>query len=126
MLKTFKLSWISKYIVVFGLAGVMFACQARKDGEKSEKKEAVEAAEEAVFHVDSLVYKKKLTELANGDTTGRWPVQAQPVPLDGAILPFYRIVAYYGNLYSKKMGILGEVPPKELWQKLKKDRKSVV
>lgn len=121
MLKTFKLSWISKYIVVFGLAGGMFACQARKDGEKSEKKEAVEAAEEAVFHVDSLVYKKKLTELANGDTTGRWPVQAQPIPLDGAILPFYRIVAYYGNLYSKKMGILGEVPPKELWQKLKKE-----
>ncbi|MEI6053426.1 MAG: hypothetical protein WCQ44_12040, partial [Opitutaceae bacterium] len=39
-------------------------------------------------------------------------------PLGGAILPFKRIVAYYGNLYSKKMGVLGEYPPKELWRRL--------
>jgi len=26
---------------------------------------------------------------------------------------------YYGNLYSKNMGILGELPPKDLWTKLK-------
>lgn len=56
--------------------------------------------------------------LANGDTTGRWPVKNQPYPLAGAILPFKRIVAYYGNLYSKKMGALGEYAPKEMWQRL--------
>ena len=56
--------------------------------------------------------------LANGDTTGRWPVKNQPYPLAGAILPFKRIVAYYGNLYSKKMGALGEYTPKEMWQRL--------
>ena len=32
-----------------------------------------------------------------------WPVQTV-YPNAGAILPFNRIVAYYGNLYSKKMG----------------------
>lgn len=36
-----------------------------------------------------------------------WPVKAA-TPLPGAILPFKRIVAYYGNFYSKQMGVLGE------------------
>jgi hypothetical protein len=36
-----------------------------------------------------------------------WPTG--PVPLPGAILPGKRIVAFYGNPLSKKMGVLGEV-----------------
>jgi hypothetical protein len=36
-----------------------------------------------------------------------WPTG--PVPLPGAILPAKRIVAFYGNPLSKKMGVLGEV-----------------
>lgn len=56
--------------------------------------------------------------LANGDTTGKWPVKA-PYPIPGAILPFNRIVAFYGNLYSKRMGILGEIPKYEMFKKLK-------
>ena len=38
-----------------------------------------------------------------------WPVQG-PQPLPGSILPNKRIVAFYGNPLSKKMGILGEIP----------------
>lgn len=38
-----------------------------------------------------------------------WPVQG-PQPLAGSILPQKRIVAFYGNPLSKKMGILGEIP----------------
>lgn len=68
--------------------------------------------------VDSLEYHTLLHNLSNGDTTGRWPVVKQPVPLTGAILPYKRIVAFYGNLYSAKMGILGALPPDELWAKL--------
>lgn len=67
---------------------------------------------------DTASYNSKINFLANGDTTGRWPVKNQPYPLKGAILPFKRIVAYYGNLYSKRMGILGEYPPKEMWKRL--------
>jgi len=63
-------------------------------------------------------YKAKLLELASGDTTGRWPVAAQPPPLPGAILPYHRIIAFYGNLYSARMGILGEMPPDEMLAKL--------
>ncbi|MFS1538466.1 MAG: hypothetical protein ACL7BU_06920 [Candidatus Phlomobacter fragariae] len=35
------------------------------------------------------------------------------------ILPKSRIIAYYGNLLSKKMGVLGEYPPNEMWRRLK-------
>lgn len=68
--------------------------------------------------VDTMAYRTKLVALANGDKTGRWPVLNQPYPLKGAILPFRRIVAYYGNLYSTRMGVLGEYPPKEMWRRL--------
>lgn len=68
--------------------------------------------------VDTTKYNELLTKLANGDTTGKWPVKNQPYPLAGAILPFKRIVVYYGNLHSKKMGALGEYPPKEMWSRL--------
>src|SRR5690606_20062786 len=47
-----------------------------------------------------------------------WPVAGQPLPLQGAVLPHKRIVAFYGNLYSVRMGILGELPPNEMLAKL--------
>ncbi len=67
--------------------------------------------------IDTALYNKKMMELANGDTTGLWP-QKMPYPLPGAILPFNRIVAFYGNLYSTRMGILGELPKPEMLKKL--------
>ncbi|MFL5593103.1 MAG: hypothetical protein ACJ785_00640 [Gemmatimonadaceae bacterium] len=42
-----------------------------------------------------------------------WPVRTAP-PLPGSILPARRIVAFYGNPLSKKMGILGELPPDQM------------
>jgi len=74
--------------------------------------------------VDTLVYKRQIQALVNGDTTGLWPVKRQPYPLKGAILPSKRVVAYYGNLYSQRMGILGEYPPKELWRRLNAEVKT--
>ncbi len=46
-----------------------------------------------------------------------WPV-ATVYPQGGAILPFSRIVAYYGNFYSKQMGVLGEYPEDVMRAKL--------
>jgi hypothetical protein len=43
----------------------------------------------------------------------RWPVKTS-APLPGSILPEKRIVAFYGNPLSKKMGILGELPPPQM------------
>jgi hypothetical protein len=48
-----------------------------------------------------------------------WPVKTPP-PLPGSILPEHRIVAFYGNPLSKRMGILGELPPEEMLAQLDK------
>lgn len=42
-----------------------------------------------------------------------WPVKTV-YPDAGALLPFNRIVAYYGNFYSKGMGVLGEYPANQV------------
>lgn len=46
-----------------------------------------------------------------------WPVSTV-YPNYGALLPFNRIVAYYGNFYSKQMGVLGEYPPEQMLKML--------
>ena len=102
--------------------------------------------------LDTALYDKKLNELANnplpkltttppsapllnqgGEGGGNslepkplppnlWPVKTV-YPNPGAILPFKRIVAYYGNLYSTKMGVLGEYPEAEMLVKLNEEVK---
>jgi hypothetical protein len=96
----------------------------------------------AVPPLDTALYDKKINELANNPPppiisdarkidakTGKpivqnpnpapapkpniWPVKTI-YPNPGAILPFNRIVAYYGNLYSAKMGVLGEYPEAQM------------
>jgi hypothetical protein len=44
-------------------------------------------------------------------------------PNAGALLPFNRIIAYYGNLYSTKMGVLGEYPEAIMLAKLEAEVK---
>ena len=41
-----------------------------------------------------------------------WP--KGPAALPGALLPGSRIVAYYGNPHSKKMGVIGEYPEQQM------------
>ena len=50
--------------------------------------------------------------------SARWPVPGAPEPLPGAIIPEHRIVAFYGNPLSKRMGILGQIDPDSMLQKL--------
>lgn len=49
-----------------------------------------------------------------------WPVDG-PEALPGSILPQKRIVAFYGNPLSKRMGILGEIPPDDMLAKLDRE-----
>lgn len=83
---------------------------------------------------DPIIYTivKTITQNSKGKpitTVAKVPVSPQPVvthlwpvktvyPDAGALLPFNRIVAYYGNLYSTKMGVLGEYPEDEMLQML--------
>jgi len=66
---------------------------------------------------DAEDYKKRVLALAHDSITKKWPT-SMTVPLQGAILPFKRIIAYYGNFYSKNMGILGSLPQDQLIKKL--------
>jgi hypothetical protein len=46
-----------------------------------------------------------------------WPVKG-PEPLPGSLIPEHRIVAFYGNPLSKRMGILGEIEPDAMLRRL--------
>jgi hypothetical protein len=52
-----------------------------------------------------------------GLTNPGWPVKGPPVAA-GSILPAKRIVAFYGSTVSKRMGILGQIPPDSMLAKL--------
>ncbi len=111
---------LTLFFVLHGCANKSESASEKESGEAyfDDKQETEMKHEKAVTKIDTLAYKQKMIAMANGDTTGLWPIQNQPFPLDGAILPFKRVVAYYGNLYSKKMGALGEYPPQEVWERL--------
>lgn len=98
------------------------ACGGRSARKASaqDQKDSIEVAPKPKI-VDTLVYNALLDSLAAGDTTGLWPVKSAPYPYEGAILPYNRVVAYYGNLYSKRMGVLGEYPPDTLWKMLRSE-----
>lgn len=73
--------------------------------------------------LDTALYDRQLERMANyasttATSTRLWPVKTE-YPKAGAILPMKRIVAYYGNFYSTKMGILGEFEPDVVLTRLK-------
>ena len=70
------------------------------------KKSAKKAAKAPAVPVDSEARLDSIYNL-------RWPVKG-PDPLPGSILPGKRIVAYYGNPLSKRMGVLGEYAPEQM------------
>src|SRR5437764_403989 len=66
---------------------------------------------------DSVSYASAIRAGMRRSDAGEWPVRG-PAPLAGAILPEHRIVAFYGNPFSKKMGVLGEYPVEEMLTRL--------
>ncbi len=132
MKKTTKKSSPSKafLLVVFFIliAGAFFMQMEKKGIEKYEKElppvvAKEEIKKEIIPTLDVALYDKKMHQLANNpvvvvSTSSAtstppkkllWPVKTV-YPNYGALLPFNRIVAYYGNFYSKQMGALGEYP----------------
>lgn len=72
---------------------------------------------------DTALYNRKLLNLVHNKPGSKWPVKVS-YPLPSAIFPFKRIVAYYGNFYSKNMGVLGELPSEQMLNKLLDEVKS--
>jgi hypothetical protein len=111
-------------------------------GQSTSTVDATSTSLSALTPIDTVAYSTKLLAIANvpprtitvivtstipGTTTvqtskiiktvpgaSAWPVKSAPLPDAGALLPFNRIVAYYGNFYSTAMGVLGEYPPDQM------------
>lgn len=61
--------------------------------------------------------------LSASDTPPLWPAEAA-YPNAGALLPFHRIVAYYGNFFSTRMGVLGEYREETVLEMLMREVKA--
>ncbi|NDP25861.1 MAG: hypothetical protein GZ087_00315 [Flavobacterium sp.] len=111
-------------LVLFYFIMITFSCDkvkvldTRTEKDKKTTVPAIAKPDEA--SIDTLEYNRLMLHLSNNDSTGKWPVKT-PYPLPGALLPYNRIIAFYGNLYSKRMGILGELPKKEMLKKLQSE-----
>ncbi|MBI5530984.1 MAG: hypothetical protein HY918_05835 [Candidatus Doudnabacteria bacterium] len=130
-------SFLLKIVLgLIGVATIFLAVYFRAEIFNKPKKASVEglkiSVEEkepaglTVPQLDTAAYDSKLLAIANNPTLATttssapqylWPVKTV-YPNAGAILPFKRIVAYYGNLYSKNMGVLGEYSEEVVLQKL--------
>ena len=91
--------------------------EVENSAEKTKQSAIDSVPQKKIIILDTLDYNTRLTAVSNNDTTGRWPVET-PYPLPGALLPYNRIIAFYGNLYSTRMGVLGEFPHQEMIAKL--------
>jgi hypothetical protein len=98
---------------------------------RDEPKKETDKKEEQISKLDTADYDRRMIALANYPPAATstastsapqprrpWP-PAGPYPKAGAILPFKRVVAYYGNFYSTKMGILGEYDEAVVIERLK-------
>ncbi len=82
---------------------------------KGKAKKAVAKAP-ASAELDTVDYKRRMEAMYQADSTFTPP--KTPFPKKGALLPYNRIIAFYGNLYSRRMGILGELPKDRMLKKL--------
>jgi hypothetical protein len=123
------------------VANVIYLSQDSKEAQPVEEVQTPEVPEPPKLNTED--YDRRMTLLANNppqpgpivkkvknkdgtitETTtqpppriDKWPAKTV-YPNAGALLPFHRIVAYYGNLYSKKMGVLGEYSEDVMLEKL--------
>lgn len=116
-----KLSaWLIPTLIVFSFSECNESSTANtvpvdQDSAATTKEDKATAA--PLKAIDTAEYNKLMLAMSNNDTTGKWPAKA-PYPLPGAIFPYNRVIAYYGNLFSKRMGVLGEYPKDEMFKRL--------
>ncbi|WP_225987827.1 hypothetical protein [Rufibacter sp. LB8] len=92
-------------------------------GAEGVKKEATAPANQASVQTVALQDTSAAVSPATvADTTKATPATVETAK--GAILPHKRVVAYYGNPLSKRMGILGELPPDKMLARLDQEVKN--
>ncbi len=127
--KKYKMNFLKQRIAVvfhISLFLLLTACNNTGSAKKTQKSSEDTTAKTTQVKIDTPKpvildtnrYKAAVMRLCHDSASAKWPVKKDVFPLGGALLPFNRIVAYYGNFYSKRMGILGELPPDEMLKKL--------
>lgn len=124
MVKGFSVKLLSPCLLLANLLILCLGCQNQSvSGMSADRAIAVDTIMPAAIEkplpvmLDTNLYNQKNLELVHNQPFGGWPVKAD-YPLAGALLPFHRVVAFYGNLYSKGMGILGALPEQEMLDSL--------
>lgn len=115
-------------VYLFGWTNV-FAVRMQQEGQATTNAPSVEKARQAEpAALDTADYDRRMQTVANcppvqGTSTPQclWPTTTVR-PLAGALLPFKRIIAYYGNFYSTRMGVLGEYPEAQMLAMLRKEQ----
>ncbi len=104
-------------VYTFGYSGLVMTEYRAPDADAPERFIPLPELDKADYDARLLALAHVSTSsLATSTATSTprlWPVEAA-YPNAGAILPFKRIVAYYGNFYSKQMGVLGEYPAEQM------------
>lgn len=119
----FKRISVYNALVITALVFSSSCSNAQSDPSSTSVSKSAVASKKASVNtpvLDSVAYKQKMLHMFNGDSSGKWKFTGH-YPLPGALLPFNRIIAYYGNLYSTRMGILGELPKDQMFAKLKRE-----
>lgn len=106
-------------ILVLNSCDKMSSASSKQSVEREIQPLSDHISQREVEQTDSLLYvwkarQKVLSDTLKPDTSA----SVLPVPVCDAILPFYRIVAMYGNFYSSHMGILGSLDEENLLQLL--------
>ncbi len=116
-----RVAQFSAFLCALWMSGMMVGCnQAQSSSNKittTQKGIKKDCTKVVVKALDTADYDRRMLALSNNDTKKKWPAKAA-YPLPGGLLPYHRIVAFYGNLFSKRMGILGELPKKDMLKKL--------
>ncbi len=116
-------------LVVFLVPELAATRYAKGKPEQEETKGLFSLKEEPAFDPDlydalmrRLAHVPEASSTATTTASLYWPAKGNPYPKEGALLPYKRIVAYYGNFYSTKMGVLGEYDRGTVLAKLKSEK----
>ena len=111
-------------LMLFGFfLSVTTGCNKSKAKEnKNIIKKSDSIKKKKAISIDTNEYNKRIQVLYNSGAWLKLDVKT-PYPLPGALLPFKRVIAFYGNLYSRRMGILGQLPKYQMLKKLEEEVK---
>jgi hypothetical protein len=85
---------------------------------ESKQKTTAAAGDSAKADATETAVAKPVARPSGSVSTGDSTLDSLTYAPTGAILPKYRIFAYYGNPHSKKMGALGKYPKEEMLKRL--------